>query len=138
MSTVAATDNGCARAGAAYVFLRRDNTWSFQAYIKASNAESGDIFGHSVSLSGDTLAVVAREEGSCSTSVSTATAMDNNCTGAGAAYVYVRTSGGTTWSLQAYIKAPNAESDDRFGSTVSLSDDTLAVGAEEGRVAELR
>ena len=50
-------DNGCIRAGAAYIFTRTAGVWSQQAYVKASNSEAEDIFGVSVALSGDTLAV---------------------------------------------------------------------------------
>ena len=46
--------------GAVYVFIR-DNVddWSQQDFIRASNAEAGDLFGAPVALSGDTLAVGA-------------------------------------------------------------------------------
>ncbi|MBL0264781.1 MAG: FG-GAP repeat protein [Leptospiraceae bacterium] len=36
---------------------------------------------------------------------------------------------GTTWAQEAYLKAPNAESNDNFGQTVSISSDTIAVMA---------
>src|SRR6185295_13476722 len=54
---------------------------------------------------------------------------DNSATEAGAAYVFTRPAGGTTWSQQAYLKASNAEADDGFGESVALSGDTLVVGA---------
>jgi alpha-tubulin suppressor-like RCC1 family protein len=39
--------------------------------------------------------------------------------------------GGTAgWNQQAFIKAPNAEANDAFGKRVSISGDTIAVGAE--------
>src|SRR5262249_56039698 len=49
-------DNSMANSGAVYVFSRSGTTWSQQAYIKASNtgeADDGDQFGYSISLSGD-------------------------------------------------------------------------------------
>ena len=46
-------DGGTENSGAVYVFTRSSTTWSQQAYIKASNAGSGDLFGISVSLSND-------------------------------------------------------------------------------------
>jgi hypothetical protein len=104
-------DNSLTDSGAVYVFVRNGETWSQQAYIKASDAGKGDRFGNSVSLSGDTLAVGAyRKESE-----------------AGAVYVFTRS--GITWSQQANIKASNAGSGDRFGWSVALSGDTLAVGA---------
>lgn len=45
----------------------------------------------------------------------------------GAVYVYSRT--GYTWSQQAYIKPANSSESDWFGYSLSLSGDTLAVGA---------
>ncbi|NIO42210.1 MAG: integrin, partial [Burkholderiales bacterium] len=47
--------------------------------------------------------------------------------GAGAVYVFVRVGG--VWSQQAYIKASNTKAGDNFGLSVSLSGDSLAVGA---------
>jgi hypothetical protein len=47
----------------------------------------------------------------------------------GAAYVFVRQ--GTTWTQQAYLKASNTEAVDRFGRSVSISGDTIVVGATE-------
>src|SRR5437016_11252584 len=57
-------DNSVYSAGAVYVFTRRDNAWSQQAYIKASNPEDADVFGYSVSLSadGNTRPVTAYDE----------------------------------------------------------------------------
>ena len=52
---------------------------------------------------------------------------DNSAGNAGAVYVFVRS--GTTWTQQAYLKASNTGVSDQFGYSVSLSGDTLAVGA---------
>src|SRR5262249_48018422 len=59
-------DTSLYSAGAVYVFVRRNNTWAQQAYIKASNPGQSDKFGFVVSLSqdGNTLAVSAPGEGS--------------------------------------------------------------------------
>ena len=122
IATVAATDDGCSAAGAVHVLTRAGVTWTFQAYIKAPNAEAEDYFGSSVALSGDTLVVGTTAEDSCSISMT-----DNGCSGAGAVYVYTRA--GVAWSFQAYIKAPNARSNTNFAASVALSGDTLAVGA---------
>jgi LPXTG-site transpeptidase (sortase) family protein len=113
-------------SGAVYIFTRNGETWAQQAYIKASNTEEGDAFGSSVSLSGDTLAVGALDENSNATGVNGNQA-DNSATAAGAVYVFTRS--GTTWTQQAYIKASNTEAYDHFSNSISLSGDTLAVGA---------
>lgn len=122
-------------SGAVYVFTRTGSNWSQQAYLKASNAESAtsrfdtaDSFGSSVALSGDTLAVGALGEDSNAIGVNGNQA-DNSALNSGAAYVFTRTNG--VWSQQAYLKASNAGTEDRFGSSVALSSDTLAVGANQ-------
>ena len=52
-------DNSETRAGAAYVFVREGSTWTQQAYLKASNANTYDDFGQSVAINGDTILVGA-------------------------------------------------------------------------------
>ena len=119
------SDNSARNGGAVYVFTRSGTTWSQQAYLKASNTGASDLFGDSVSLSGDTLAVGARFEDSSATGVNGGQS-DNSARNGGAVYVFTRS--GTTWSQQAYLKASNTDADDSFGRSVSLSGDTLAVG----------
>jgi len=82
-------DNSTAGAGAAYVFTRAGSSWSQQVYLKASNTNAGDGFGHSVALSSDgsTLAVGAPGEASNATGIGNNQA-DNSAVGAGAVYVY--------------------------------------------------
>ena len=98
--------------------------------LQASNSGSSDLFGASVSLSGDgnSLAVGASGERSLSTSVNGAQ-NDNSGSNVGAVYIFRRN--GSDWSQQAYIKASNSKNNDYFGHSVYLSDDgnTLAVGA---------
>jgi hypothetical protein len=81
-------NNACGFAGAAYVFTRTGGLWSQQAYLKASNTQSGDNFGFRVALSGGTLVVGAIEEDSNATGVNGDQA-DNSTSGSGAAYVFV-------------------------------------------------
>jgi len=123
-------DNTASVAGAVYVFARSSGVWSQQGYVKASNTGAGDRFGQALGLSGDgnTLAVGAFAEDSNATGVD-GNGADNTAPTAGAVYVFTRS--GTSWAQQAYVKASNAEGNDRFGWTVSLSVDgnTLAVGA---------
>ena len=45
------SSNAAISAGAAYVFVRTGSTWSQQAYLKASNTETFDLFGTSVAVS---------------------------------------------------------------------------------------
>jgi hypothetical protein len=113
-------------AGAAYVFTRSGVTWSQQAYVKASNTDGGDLFGYSVALSGNRLAVGAFGESSGATGVD-GDQSDDSVGASGAAYVFLRT--GTTWAQEAYVKASNTGFADRFGSSLALVGDVLAVGA---------
>jgi hypothetical protein len=117
------SDNSATDAGAAYVFTRSGTTWNQQAYLKASNAETLDLFGFSVALSDNTLVVGAYGEDSSATGGESG----NSATNAGAAYVFTRS--GTTWSQQDYLKADNAVAGDFFGFSVAVSDDTLVAGA---------
>ena len=124
------TDNNASAAGAVYILTRSGEEWSWQAFVKASNADAGDGFGTSVALSGtgDTLAVGAEWEDGFSKGVNGDEDSDLSPQ-SGAVYVYVRSEG--TWSKQAYIKASNADIYDNFGWAVGLSSDgnTLVVGA---------
>src|SRR5262245_61599870 len=117
------TSNGCQSSGAVYVFIRSNGTWSQQAYIKASNTQAGDNFGHQVAVSGDILAVSAVRETSCARGIN-ANQMDNGCLNAGAVYVFTRTNG--VWNQQAYIKASNAQAGHNFGWKLALDSETLA------------
>jgi len=115
-------------AGAAYVFVEDGGNWEQQAYLKASNTEGNDRFGKSVAISSDTVVIGARQERSAATGVN-GDQNNDGFTSAGAAYVFVRSSG-TIWNQQAYLKASNTEENDRFGEAVTISGDTAVVGAQ--------
>ena len=121
------SNNSAGDAGAAYVFTRNGTKWSQQAYLKASNSDGNDFFGHSVAISGDTLVVGANGEHSSATGVN-GDENDNSAEGAGAAYVFTRS--GTQWSQQAYLKASNNDILDQFGFSVTISGDTVVVSAD--------
>src|SRR2546421_3110510 len=80
-----------------------------EVYLKASNTDAGDQLGSSLALSADgsTLAVSAAFE------ASSGSPADNSLPGAGAVYIYVRAGG--TWVQQAYVKASNPGTTDRYG-----------------------
>ncbi len=124
------TDNTAPSAGAVYVYTRSGTTWAQQSYVKASNTGAVDLFGASVSLSGDgnILAVGAIGESSAAVGIGGNQA-DNSAADAGAVYVYTRS--GTAWMQRAYVKASNTGAGDHFGTSAALSSDgtTLAVGA---------
>ena len=121
-------DNNASNSGAVYVFTRSgtDNTtWTQQAYIKASNTDREDYFGVRIALSGDTLAVGATGEDNGTGAYGNQS--NNDLLRSGAVYVFTRSAG--TWSQEQYLKASNPGEDDRFGGSLALSGDTLAVGA---------
>ena len=99
-------DNLAPDSGAVYVFVRRNGSWSQQAFVKPSNAQAGDLYGYCVALSadGDTLGVCGYDEDSSAEGVDGDQA-DNRASGSGAVYVLERS--GETWRQQAYLKASN-------------------------------
>ncbi len=120
------SNNSASSSGAAYVFVRSGTTWTQQAYLKASNTGADDYFGWSVGVSGDTVVVGAAYEDSSATGVN-GDESDNSANVSGAAYVFVRS--GTTWIQQAYLKASNAGQWNMFGHAVAVSGNTIVVGA---------
>jgi hypothetical protein len=131
-------DNSLYQSGAVYVYGRRGDAWTPQAYIKASNPGGSDMFGLSLAFSrdGNTLAVAAPWEASAATGVN-GHQNDDSIPQAGAVYIFTRA--GNSWSQHSYIKASNTGrkgvgddiEGDQFGFSISLSGDgnTLAVGA---------
>ncbi len=121
-------------SGAAYVFRFNTaaNTWSQQAFIKASNTDANDGFGNSVSLSGDgnTLVVGATGEDGTANGVEGTNHASLNSTESGAAYVFEFSN--DRWAQQAFIKATDTSANAIFGQSVSISSDggTIAVGAQ--------
>ncbi|HSB11688.1 MAG TPA: FG-GAP repeat protein, partial [Blastocatellia bacterium] len=108
-------------SGSAYVFVRSGSVWSEQAKLTASDAAGGDLFGHRVAISGDTVVVGAP--------------LDKNAAGFdfGSAYVFVRS--GSVWSEQAKLTASDAAVEDEFGISVAISGETIVVGAPFGDTA---
>ena len=104
-----------ADAGSAYVFVRSATGWKAQQELVAPDGAPGDFFGISVTIAGDTAVVGARLH-------DTGAGAD-----AGSAYVFVRT--GTAWTLEQELLASDAAAGDSFGTSVSLSGDTVVVGA---------
>ena len=121
-------DKSASRAGAAYVFVRDgQGIWSQQAYLKASNTNADDLFGHSVAISGDTIVIGAIHEASRAVGVN-GDQQDNSASRAGAAYVFVRDAQGY-WKQQAYLKASNTAAGFFFGSSLAVFGNTVAIGA---------
>ncbi len=105
---------GGVEAGSAYVFVRSGGFWTQQAKLTASDAAASDRFGISVAIHGDTAIVGANLD-------------DHIGADAGSAYVFVRSGG--AWTQQAKLTASDAAAGDLFGTEVSISGDSVLVGA---------
>jgi hypothetical protein len=104
------------------VFVRKGSTWSQQAYLKASNTDTGDSFGSSVGISGGIIVV-----GAMHAPFINGDREDNKF---GAAYVFVRS--GSRWTQLAYLKPATRPGVALFGSSAAVSGDTAVVGAPVG------
>ncbi len=101
--------------GSAYVFKRTDAAWSQEEKLIASDGESGDWFGISVSIYGDYVFVGADADD------------NSNGVNAGSVYVFKRT--GASWIEEARLKASDGTDNDYFGRSVSIDEDYAIIGA---------
>ena len=118
--------------GAAYVFTRDAASWTQRAILGGppADANEGDQFGSPVAISsnGSLIAVGApHDDGDASSTVANPNV---NAPLSGAVHIFATTDR-VQWLRQAYLKAPNASSEDAFGFAVALSADgnVLAIGA---------
>ncbi len=105
-------------SGSAYVFVKPVGGWSGTLYedakLVASDGAEEDRFGHSVSVSGNTIVIGAPWD-------------DDGSTDAGSAYVFQKI--GSSWVQMAKLLASGGAAYDIFGDSVSISDETVVVGA---------
>ena len=101
-------------SGSAYVFVRSGGTWTQQQKLTAADGAADDDFGLSVAISGDTALVGARYD-------------DDLGSNSGSAYVFVRFGG--VWTQQQKLTASDGSAGGMFGYSVSVSGDTVLVGA---------
>ena len=112
-------DNGF-NAGAAYIFERdEDGVWNEAAKLLADDGAPGDGFGtaEGVAIHGDVAVVGA-------VWAEVPPDPDKN----GKAYVFERSDG--VWTQTQKFTLPEPEQNDRFGISVEVSADTIAVGAQ--------
>jgi hypothetical protein len=100
--------------GSAYIFKRDGAAWSQQQMLTASDGAIADMFGISVSISGDYAIVGAYAD-------------DDMGSLSGSAYIFKRD--GTNWIQQAKLTASDGTAGDQFGVSVSISGDYAIVGA---------
>jgi hypothetical protein len=100
--------------GAAYVYVRSDNTWVEQAKLTASDGSAIDQFGRSVAISRNTIVVGAIFD-------------DAPHTNQGSAYIFTRS--GTSWTEKAKLVPSDGAAGMEFGEAVAISGGTVVVGA---------
>jgi hypothetical protein len=108
-----ANDN---RPGSACIFHREGENWIQQVKIEASDGEPGNFFGHSVSVYGDYVIVGAYDDS------------PGGVDRAGSAYIFHRS--GEEWIEQEKIVADDGDELDLFGTSVSIWNDYVLVGAQ--------
>ncbi|TWT55099.1 hypothetical protein Pla22_27530 [Rubripirellula amarantea] len=108
------------RAGAVYIYDRNEggvDNWGRVKKIYGDDTVKRDLFGRSIDLSGDTIVVGA----------STADPLGS---ASGAAYVFNRDEGGVSnWGQVKKLTGSTQGAGDRFGHSVSIEGDDIAVGA---------
>jgi len=126
-------DNSVILAGAVYIFTRNVDSWTQQAYLKASNTDDNHHFGVAMALNydGSILAVGASGDDSLSEGIN-GNQNDNSSTAVGAVYTFVRSS--NVWTQRAYVKSTNPTVNNIFGYAVAMSSDGsyLLVGEKTG------
>lgn len=109
-------DNGTEFSqGSVYIFTRSGTTWTLQQKLNASDGVGADYFGFSVAISGNTAIIGAYFDDI------------GDKSSQGSAYIFTRS--GVTWTEQQKLTAADGEEGDRFGGDVSISGDTVVVGA---------
>lgn len=98
--------------GVAYVFTRSGDGWANTARLTASDRASGDLFGGSVAIDGDTIVVGAYGDASAR----------------GAVYTFART-GPFLRTETAKLTASDGTASDALGGGVSIDGDTIVAGA---------
>jgi hypothetical protein len=106
--------NGDPDRGSVYVFARAGTSFSQSQKLNAFDGHARQRFGQSIAVHGNTVLIGAGR-------------LDETIKGS--AYVFARS--GTTWALQQKLGAADEASSVRFGASVSLFEDTAAVGANQ-------
>jgi hypothetical protein len=110
--------NGLAGAGGAFVFRRGPSGYEYVQKLTASVPQAQALFGVALAMDKDRIIVGSSYE-------------TVNQASLGAAYVFAPT--GTGWNLEARLQG--SESGARFGSSVAISNDWLAVGAPSDAIS---
>ena len=112
-------NNGLSNSGAAYVFVRSEDGWAQEAYIKASNADIADNFGSAAITSDNSLFIGASNK--------RALVGGEEIPAAGAGYRFVRTD--AVWQEEAFYQSPQPTEGEKFSTSAALNKRALAIGA---------
>ncbi|QTA89975.1 tandem-95 repeat protein [Desulfonema magnum] len=107
-------EDGKKNSGAVYIFNRESGHWIQSQILTASDSAQSDFFGSSVSVAGDYAVIGAPYD-------------DDK--GAESGSVYVFKYDGTRWIQQAKLTGSDGAKEDFFGTSVSVSDKYIIVGA---------
>lgn len=126
IALIGAPDGGFVQSGpgAAYVFARVNGTWSQTAKLTPSDGESGDDFGTSVAVAGNTIMVASAD--------AEITRSNGGTRHQGAVYVYNRS--GSAWIEQDKLTAADGRTFDRFSTSIALVGDTALFGTSRSGV----
>ncbi|MEY2747073.1 MAG: hypothetical protein RL112_2115 [Planctomycetota bacterium] len=120
------SDNSLPSSGAVFVHDTLSSTAQLIGYLKASNADAGDLFGYALSAQGSRLAVGAPREDASAQGLSS-NPLDNSKQNSGAAYVFRR--GPTGFEEERYVKPIDERGNAWFGEALALDGQRLLVGA---------
>lgn len=165
--------SGAPGEGAAYIHERRGSAWVQVARFEGPGGGASDLFGDAVSVDGSLAVVGAPRESAARGAIylyervgvgawealrrmegdepddrfGASVAISENVvavgapganSGRGAVFLFERNTGGVdAWGALARITPENAVSDERFGSSIAISRDTLVVGANAGAVVRV-
>lgn len=129
-------DRTLTTSGAAYYYESEANSFSLVAFLKASNADSGDRFGTSVALGANRLLFVGApfedSDGAGLNREMSSNLMPNS----GAMYAYQSDESLSNWSLKYYVKGRVPQQGGLFGSSIAYDSGLLALGSPEVIVSE--
>lgn len=118
--------DGNEKQGKAYIYKKSGNTWTEEAVLVSWDGAENDLFGSSVSISGNYAVVGSRDHDT------------NGNADQGKAYVYRRQyflpNGPFVWLQEAILTASDGQSEDQFGFAVAIDADYIVVGAPEHEV----
>ena len=98
--------------GAAYIFRLRNQNWVQEAKLVGSDTLAGDLFGNAMKLHDNRLVITAP-----------------NCCVSGIGKAYIFEYDGVNWIEVAKLSASNGSLGNKFGSSVDINNDVIAIGA---------